>query len=108
MERQSEKLEKDLNEFEFGINKCKLEDFLSYGTINELSHYLANKGYTKQEWISVEDRLPEKQTAVLVCFDNDCISTDFIASSGMWYDHWHKTITHWMPLPTPPKMKGAE
>lgn len=58
------------------------------------------------EWISVEDRLPQKHDEVLV-FCDGARQLDFICSSGRWYDHDHKKVTHWMPLPEAPK-GGAE
>lgn len=47
------------------------------------------KGYRKQEWISVEDRLPQKHDEVLV-FCDGARQLDFICSNGRWYDHDHK------------------
>lgn len=68
---------------------------------------LYKQGYRKQEWISVEEALPKQWEIVLVSSDG-IISTDFIASSGRWYEHIaHDAVTHWMPLPEPPK-GGAE
>ena len=57
------------------------------------------------EWISVNDRLPENASDVLVYTNAIYIG---------WYDahfnHWTvygfgkaKNVTHWMPLPEPPK-----
>lgn len=62
------------------------------------------------EWVSVKDRLPEVGSRVLVsCDDGVC--------SAMWFlDQWSMdpigsyamdgliyNVTHWMPLPEPPK-----
>jgi hypothetical protein len=55
--------------------------------------------YEKTKWISVKDRLPEKYVGVLVY--NGSIHEDFICSSGYFYDTLD--VTHWMPLPEPPK-----
>lgn len=72
------------------------------------------------EWISVEDRLPKKwDGGVLVHFENGSIETVHIEdyfkditngfdSSGnqlytKWYKHSNPKVTHWMPLPDPPK-----
>jgi hypothetical protein len=63
-------------------------------------------GYSRQAWISVDERLPQKHDEVLV-FCDGARQLDFICSSGRWYDHDHKKVTHWMPLPEPPKMKGG-
>lgn len=76
-------------------------------------HLVAN-GVTVQEWISVKDRLPEYSNdgfadAVLVTDGFVQHMAYFVgggwrfAESGeikepMWY-----RITHWMPLPQPPK-----
>lgn len=60
----------------------------------------------KQEWISVDERLPTKNEKVLV-YCGGVIDTDWICSQGVWYYHEHHTITHWMPLPEAPKMKGG-
>lgn len=71
-----------------------------------LTRELYDDGYRKQEWISVDERLPKQWEMVLV-FCDDIISTDFISSTGRWYEHIdHDSVTHWMPLPEPPKMKG--
>ena len=54
------------------------------------------------KWISVKDRLPEKHGHYLVVRDNGYMSVDMYSRSS----HWGKDvckITHWMPLPEPPK-----
>lgn len=58
-------------------------------------------------WISVEDRLPEIRQKVLVCA-RDHIDTDWLTNDGKWMYCQIRKITHWMPLPQPPKMKGTD
>lgn len=59
-------------------------------------------------WIPVSERLPEKWKAVLVCRDfeySDCVSIEWRTSTEEWSnDNAHNPkVTHWMPLPEPPK-----
>lgn len=70
-------------------------------------------------WISVKDRLPElKDDGVLVHFDNGSIETvhiedmfkpitngivDGVQQYTRWYLHHVPAVTHWQPLPEPPK-----
>ena len=72
-----------------------------------LAENLIAHGVTVQEWISVDDRLPPADTAVL-------LFARWYVEIG-WYDgnndEWKTGITtfdncgvtHWMPLPQPPK-----
>ena len=79
---------------------------------------LYTAGYRKQsEWISVEERLPEDEKAVLCYYGFDDLGMMFTGVlSYFCFDpdpHWQHadtgfTVTHWMPLPEPPKMKGGE
>lgn len=67
-----------------------------------------NDGH-KSEWISVGERLPEKQGAYLV-FTCDrrismCHFIDHYCDGNMQFDDYR--VTHWMPLPEAPKMKGG-
>lgn len=63
------------------------------------------------KWISVKDRLPEPDTKVLVYGRNEygvyCITCHYSAHRKWLYHNRTtaegKTITHWMPLPEPPK-----
>ena len=51
-------------------------------------------------WISVEDRLPEERKCVLVC------DGKWTWISWIYKGEWHGgfcTVTHWQPLPYPPK-----
>ena len=68
-------------------------------------HLLAN-GVTVQEWISVKNRLPEKWQNVLAVRSDGKMRFDFICSTGCWYEDVNYvgySVTHWMPLPQPPK-----
>lgn len=64
-------------------------------------------------WISVEDELPEEGDMVLVALKNRImtITTTSYCVDGEWYDYGNKIhggVTHWMPLPNPPKKGGEE
>jgi len=66
------------------------------------------------EWISVNDRLPE-QVSFVLCYPNTKICLfgklgDFgkermFTSYNIDMEYWDNeaSITHWMPLPEPPK-----
>lgn len=76
-------------------------------------HTLDGKCDCNDEWISVKDRLPDKLTHCLAFNVTSklgpgeiCLS--FYNSIGEWagYDGCYKNVTHWMPLPSPPKGPG--
>ena len=56
------------------------------------------------EWISVKDRLPEYNKDVLVYTKMGYMDVDFNKSSfsANFYRN-NRDVTHWMPLPEPPK-----
>lgn len=57
------------------------------------------------EWISVKDRLPEYDVTVLVYCDyrNWYSLGHFHINNDLWICSPHQPVTHWMPLPQPPK-----
>lgn len=69
------------------------------------------------DWIRVEDRLPGYIKRCLVVYEGAVQhSTPYLVRAGKEKDYWyfdedvddlavdaHPTITHWMPLPKPPK-----
>ena len=59
------------------------------------------------EWISVKDRLPEEKTRVLVFVTHSSIKIDTDRIVGRIWVRWNGHITHWMPLPEPPKEAHA-
>jgi hypothetical protein len=56
-------------------------------------------------WISVRDRLPEHGAGVLVTSGGPgCTTAGYFEGSGFYNGHLEDVvITHWMPLPEPPK-----
>ena len=70
----------------------------------------------KQEWISVEERLPEENGRYLVCVDISHFAFENLTtiaimaygkSHGFYLYNDTEKVTHWMPLPDAPKMKGG-
>ena len=61
------------------------------------------------EWISVKDRLPEPFAAVIICRRDKSgsmvVEQGSLTFNGWWkvYGTRTKSVTHWMPLPKPPK-----
>ena len=80
------------------ITKIYLEDVLKY------IKTLAENYKAHNRWIPVTERLPEKYTAVVVYSKAKGRGLDFIGSNGNWYKTLN--VTHWMPLPEPPKSEG--
>ena len=66
----------------------------------------SSKQLASSKWIPVTERLPEMYKNVLVIRTDGKIRFDAIGSLGVWYEEvWHtgNPVTHWMPLPQPPK-----
>ena len=72
-------------------------------------HLIAN-GVTVQEWISVDEMLPEEKVNCIVHYKHAyCDNDDYWAIGICFYNgekfqmDWSYKVTHWMPLPKPPK-----
>ena len=60
-------------------------------------------GVTVQEWISVNDRLPEQgEEAICIAADGDMMIGKY-TEWGWMFPCYFEDLTHWMPLPLPPK-----
>lgn len=54
------------------------------------------------QWISVKDKLPEPTYCVLVVGAYGEMEVDALGTDGEWMG-MVEDVTHWMPLPHPPK-----
>lgn len=66
------------------------------------------------EWISVEDRLPEKSDRLLVRSEHGIQTSSFVSGiqassfvSGQWWSRCQKleAVTHWAELPKGPEVE---
>lgn len=67
------------------------------------AHRAYMAGYRKQEWISVEERLPTWEDGKVLVFTKYGFSVCERTVNGRWQGKHANWITHWMPLPEPPK-----
>ena len=79
--------------------------------INMLTTELLANGVTIQRWIPVTERLPEPFVSVVVHMPLEepmpTVHEGFLVDEEKWYaahfDREKDEISHWMPLPEPPK-----
>ena len=83
--------------------------------IEAVADYLLDSGVTVQEWISVDDRLPEEGEYVLCVlkgfnYGGKIQVCKFVPADNFkdkpYFEHFRNgfpSVTHWMPLPEPPK-----
>ena len=71
---------------------------------------IISHGVTVQEWISVDDRLPEDGVRVLAAHDDGVVRIGIcrgyfpaVVSKKHTKTFGIAEVTHWMPLPEPPK-----
>ena len=92
-----------------GMRKSARENFLAGYQAAKNSASIDTIGIdtgTKMQWISVKDRLPDKSPMVLAM----CVDGYELAYYGAYGQGWtntlgteHLNVTHWHPLPKPPK-----
>lgn len=78
--------------------------------IKRIADHLISNGVTVQEWVSVDDRLPEEKVKCIVRYkhaycDNDgywAIGISFYDGEEFQIGLLYK-VTHWQYLPKPPK-----
>jgi hypothetical protein len=103
---QIEEMRKDLIEiFDEEYEKRRLI------TPNFTAEKMTDKGYRKQEWISVDERLPSKSGKYICCTTKGTILIErfYELDDGGWFsNHNFCNVTHWMALPELPKMKGGD
>ena len=75
------------------------------GFIEKIADHLIANGVTVQKWIPVTERLPEKGGSYLVFSSKSkTVFTAHYWKGDRWANRANgQFITHWMPLPEPPK-----
>ena len=86
------------------VELCKdLETLPCCDTYEGQAEYLIANGVTVQEWISVDDRLPEQgEKAICIDADGDMMIGKY-TEWGWMFPCYFEELTHWMPIPQPPK-----
>ena len=108
-EKQVEEMANDY--YEIMLKAAKSFGTMSQGVSKFYARHLYEKGYRKQAWISVKDGLPETNRDCLLLLDTNEIVIGYCRRDLHAFVEGGivlvKDVTHWMPLPEAPKMKGG-
>jgi hypothetical protein len=91
------------------LGKAKHEFWCSrekYNGTEFVADYLIAHGVTVQQWISVSERLPVAQGYYMVYHKNSKIIAErfyYKDCPDLFVEVTGDPVTHWMPLPEPPK-----
>ena len=104
------KLVELLREAPYNIFGNKLGNRCFVSCLEMIADHLITNGVTVQEWISVKDRLPEDGVRVLAAHDDGVVRIGIcrgyfpaVVSKNHTKTFGIAEVTHWMPLPEPPK-----
>ena len=79
------------------------DDNYGFPNTNQVADHLISNGVTVREWVSVDDRLPDKPMKCLVYTKRgDCGGYEITYYNQGFYLQY-SNVTHWMPMPQPPK-----
>ena len=101
----------------FSCGTMGFDDFEEFDeeTVADIADYLIANGVTVQEWIPVDDRLPEEGDYVLCVlkgfnYGGKIQVCKFVPANKFkdkpYFEHFRNgfpSVTHWMSLPQPPK-----
>lgn len=61
--------------------------------------------WQREQWISVKDRLPEYMDCAIIYTKNGIVTESQHCGDGSFFSepYTFNDVTHWMPLPQPPK-----
>lgn len=105
------------------VEKDELLKALKYDRDQYAEGYRAGYGDVRSEWISISERLPENDVPVLCWYLSG--NGKYYHTVGSYHRYKHdglwdtdvdadgcgygcERVTHWMPLPKPPEVKGDE
>lgn len=71
--------------------------------IEAVADYLIDSGITIQKWIPVTERIPDWKDGKVLVSTKYGFSICERTVNGRWKGQHANWITHWMPLPEPPK-----
>ena len=99
-----EKLVKQaISHFEYGVSHDIFSEPVTTYAKLAIEALKKENGVTVQEWISVDDRLPEQgEEAICISADGDMMIGKY-TEWGWMFPCYFEEITHWMPTPLPPK-----
>ena len=91
------------------LEEKAMYNFYDGGTVNmaeciDLIHLSIND--LAPNWVSVDDELPDEGEEVLMYMNDGAVMSDIKCHSGRYsnkYGFERSRVTHWMPLPEPPK-----
>ena len=96
-------VEQAISHFWYGVSHDIFSDPVKTYAKLAIEALEKENGVTVQEWISVKDRLPEQgEKAICIAADGDMMIGKY-TEWGWMFPCYFEDLTHWMPLPQPPK-----
>lgn len=109
IEQERAKFEKNIHELGITNYKQRLKSGeYAYDHI-EFAWEIWQARAAQSEWISVEERLPETETSVLVFTERGYIFLSWASNEDVFWFYNEEEgdrVTHWQPLPEPPETRG--
>jgi hypothetical protein len=107
------------------IKEVAIQYLDAYANAGKIADFLIANGVTfadvpdnnvGDKWIPISERLPEPFVSVLVQMPGEepcpTVREGFLTNDGEWYaGHFARLkdeVTHWMPMPEPPKEKAND
>ncbi len=100
------KINKEINKCHKQIKRLKKQNETL--TIQRNAWALAAERVAEdRKWISVNDRLPDIDELCLLSMENRITKYRWVVI-GYYHTNYDEYVTHWMPLPEPPKESEGE